>query len=656
MICIRTFISISISALLLLGMILAKTYTLKSPDQNIRISIAVEKDIRYSVFFKGQPVVQESPIALILDNGLSLGHDPKVSDFRTQKIDDKIVPVIKEKRALILDKCNEMEITFKDQFGLFFRAYNDGVAYRFYTLFNDSITVRSEQATFSFAEEDSIYFPFENSMHTSFEKLYDHVAVSDITSDQMGFLPVFIETANGAKIVLTETDLNDYPGMFIHGAEGKKAVLEGKYALYPIKEKQVGDRQLRVIETADYIARTVGKRSFPWRILLITDTDAKIVESDIVYRLSPPLQIKETAWIKPGKVAWDWWNASNLYNVNFQAALNTETYKYYIDFAHQYNLEYIILDEGWSVPADLTAINPDIDLQELIRYGNSKNVGIILWVVWLTLDRQLEQALDQFALWGIKGVKIDFMDRDDQKMVNFYHKIARETAKRKLLVDFHGAYKPSGLRRAYPNVITREGVRGMEYCKWATDESPEYTVTIPFIRMVAGPMDYTPGAMRNVQARNFAAIFERPMSQGTRCHQLAMFVVYESPLQMLADSPSNYLKETDMMKFLEKVPTVWDQTVVPQAKIADYIVVARQSGEAWYAGAMSDWTGQQLNLDLSFLGAGEFKADIYSDGINADRFAEDYTFTQKIVSNKDALEIKMAPGGGWAARFYAVKK
>ena len=646
----KVFYGIFFIGLLIPGLIFAETFNLKSPDGNLKIIIKVNKDIRYAVSFREQPVINESAIAISLDNGLYLGHDPRTIKSKKEEINEKITPVVREKRAQVLNHCNQLDITFEDKFGLLFRAYNDGMAYRFYTNFPDSITIRSEQATFSFSQGDSVYFPFENSMHTSFEKLYDFVAISDITSDQMAFLPVLVQTANDLKVVITETDLTDYPGMFLRGGESSKTTLEGKYALYPLQEKQRGDRQLRITETADYIARTSGKRSFPWRILLITNSDEKIIESDLVYRLSPPVVLKETDWIKPGKVAWDWWNASNLHNVEFKAGLNTETYKYYIDFAHRFNLEYIILDEGWSQPSDLTAINPNIDLRELIRYGKEKNVGLILWVVWLTLDRQLEEALDQFSQWGIKGIKIDFMDRDDQKMVNFYHKIARETAKRHLLVDFHGAYKPAGLRRAYPNVITREGVRGMEYCKWSDDENPEYAVTIPFIRMVAGPMDYTPGAMHNAQQRNFRPVFERPMSQGTRCHQLAMYVVYESPLQMLADSPSNYLEERDVMKFLEKVPTVWDETVVLQAKVADFVIIARRNGDTWYLGAMSDWNERTLNIDLSFLGKQTYSADIYADGVNADRFAEDFTFTQRTLTGTDSLEINMAPGGGWAAR------
>ena len=369
----------------------------------------------------------------------------------------------------------------------------------------------------------------------------------------------------------------------------------------------------------------------------------------MVYKLAKPLQLTDTSWIKPGKVAWDWWNANNVYGVDFRAGINTETYKYYIDFAAKYGLEYIILDEGWYVLGDLMKVVEGMDMEALFRYAKSKNVGIIPWVIWKTLDDQLTEAMDQFEKWGAKGLKVDFMQRDDQWMVNYYDKIAKEGAKRHMLIDFHGSFKPTGLRRAYPNVITREGVRGLENCKWGTAANPEYNVTIPFIRMVAGPMDYTPGAMINAQKRDFQAIFNRPMSLGTRCHQLAMYVVYESPLQMLADSPSNYLKEPECMEFLAKVPTVWDETKVLDAKVADYLLIARKSGSEWYVGAMTDWTGRELTVDFSFLGPGQHSIEIYKDGINADRHGNDYKKETSKVSASDTMKIKLAPGGGWAA-------
>ncbi|NQV32035.1 MAG: glycoside hydrolase family 97 catalytic domain-containing protein, partial [Phycisphaeraceae bacterium] len=368
-----------------------------------------------------------------------------------------------------------------------------------------------------------------------------------------------------------------------------------------------------------------------------------------VYKLSTPCKLKDTAWIKPGKVAWDWWNACNVFGVDFKSGVNTETYKYYIDFASKYGLEYIILDEGWYKLGDLLDVVPEMDMEELFAYARKKKVGIILWVVWKTLEDQLVPALDQFEKWGAKGIKIDFMQRDDQWMVQFYERVAIETAKRHMMVDYHGSYSPKGLRRAYPNVISREGVKGLENCKWSADITPEHCVTLPFTRMVAGPMDFTPGAMINAQEKNYQAVFDRPMSMGTRCQQLAMYVIYESPLQMLSDTPTHYYREPDCMAFLSKVPSVWDETVALDARVADYALMARRSGKTWYVGAMTDGTARELTVDLSFLDKGRYKADIYQDGPNAGRYGQDFKRVKQRVTASDKLTIQLAPGGGWVA-------
>jgi alpha-glucosidase len=412
-----------------------------------------------------------------------------------------------------------------------------------------------------------------------------------------------------------------------------------------------GDRDEEVTDRANYIAKTQGKRSFPWRVLAIASDDRGLIDTDIVYRLASETTLTDTAWIKPGKVAWDWWNANNLYGVPFKAGVNTDTYKYFIDFAAAHGIEYVILDEGWYKLGDLLSVVPEMNLDELAAYAREKKVGLILWVVWKTLDEQMDAALDRFVKWGIKGIKVDFMQREDQWMVRFYERAAREAARRKLLVDFHGAYKPTGLSRTYPNVLTSEGVKGLEHNKWSADASPVNAVTFPFIRMLAGPVDYTPGAMINAARDNsFAQIFNRPMSQGTRCHQLAMYVVLESPLQMLADSPSNYLREPESLEFLSAVPTVWDETRVLDAELGGFILLARRHGKDWYIGAMTNWTARDLDLDLTFLGGGTYHADVYRDGPNADRVGVDYQRETHRVSSTDRLKIHLAPGGGWAAR------
>ncbi|HZI62457.1 MAG TPA: glycoside hydrolase family 97 catalytic domain-containing protein, partial [Pyrinomonadaceae bacterium] len=403
--------------------------------------------------------------------------------------------------------------------------------------------------------------------------------------------------------------------------------------------------------TADYIAETKGTRTFPWRIVGVAENDADLITNDLVYLLAQPSQISDTSWIKPGKVAWDWYNANNIDGVDFKSGINTATYKYYVDFASKHGLEYIILDEGWYKLGDLLQVVPEMNIEELVAYGKQKNVGIILWVVWKTLDDQFEPAFNQFTQWGVKGLKVDFMQRDDQKVMDFYERVCREAAKRKMLVDFHGGIRAATMVRTWPNLLTNEGVRGLEQTKWSKLANPEHNVTLPFSRMLVGPMDYTPGAMVNSgNEKNFAAVFERPMSLGTRCHQLAMYVVYESPLQMLADSPSHYLREPEIMSFLGPVPAVWHETKVLHAKMGDYVVIARRHNQDWYIGAMTDWTGRELDINLSFLHLGRHELDEYKDGVNADRIGSDYRRVKSIVETKTRLRIKLAPGGGWVAR------
>lgn len=589
----------------------AKAVELSSPNGKIHVEIKLGGKIHYSVFFNTEIIIKPSPISLTVNDGLILGENPVLINFEKKCMDEEIYPVVSHKRKVIKDRYNESLLNFEDDYGLIFRVYDDGVAYRFFTEFKEDIKIISEEACFNLARDDSIYIPFEESFLTHSERLYSHLPVSEVASDKFSSLPVLVYNAEGPGIAITEADLDDYPGMYLRGTDGSAPFLRATFPEYPLEEKQTNDRTVEVTRRAGYLAVTKGTRTFPWRVVVIAEEDADLVESDIVFRLGKPLQLKDTKWIKPGKVSWDWWNACNIYGVDFKSGINTETYKYYIDFASENNIEYIILDEGWSDPSDLFNINPEINMNELLQYARQKNVGIILWCVWVTLDKQLKPALDLFEKWDIRGIKVDFMQRDDQKMVNYYLKIAQEAAKRHLLVDFHGSYKPTGLRRAYPNVMTREGVQGLEQNKWCRNVTPEHDVTLPFIRMLAGPMDYTPGAMINEQKTGFHPVYYRPMSQGTRIHQLAMYVVYESPLQMLADSPSNYMREREIMKFLSKVPTVWDETKVLNAKVGDYITVARKSGNEWYIGAMTDWTPRTLQIDLSFLEDGKYVAEIY---------------------------------------------
>ncbi len=630
----------------------AETKSLFSPDKKIEVLIHTVPTLTYEIAVNGKQVLKPSPIAMKIDGRTIPEKNATIKRRSQNSVNKTIKPVIKEKFNTIQDHYNELVIDFKNNYSLIFRAYNDGVAYRFKTNFANNVRVDGETIRYNFPENYEILFPKDKGIFTHQERLYLHKKLKEISSEDMSILPALLKTADGINILITEADLYDYPGFYLRGSADNPYRLDVIFSHYPLKTEAKNDRNVPVTKYADYLAKTAGKRTYPWRVLIITHNDADLLTTTMVYRLAQDVKLKDTSWIKPGKVAWDWWNNWQLINVDFRAGINTETYKYYIDFAAKNNLDYIIMDEGWSDTEDLLKIVPELNMQEVIDYGKQKNVGIILWCVWYTLDKQLQPALDAFEKWGIKGIKVDFMQRDDQPMVNYYWKIAEEAAKRHMLVDFHGAYKPSGLRRAYPNVINREGVLGLEHNKWSKDETPQHDLTIPFTRMVTGPMDFTPGAMINANKKNFRDVFDKPMSQGTRCHQLAMFVIYDAPLQMLADSPTNYMNAPHVMNFLSKVPTTWDDTKVIEAKVSEYIVEARKKNKEWYLGAMTNWTPRQFEISLSFLPKGEYIIDIYQDGINADRNAQDLKNVQKTVTNKDKITIKMAPGGGFAARIY----
>ncbi len=629
--------------------IMAKDYEIKSPDGNLKIKVAVDKDVQYSVYLNDKEIIAPSVISMTLDDGEVYGGKPSVRKIKTRSISDVINPVVQRKYRQIDDVYNETEIEFKGKYSLVLRAYDDGVAYRWTTKKKGEFKVQSELANFNFSKDYSIWFPEEEKVFSHQERLYVYLKLSEITPERFCSTGTLVDMDNGVKVYISESDLVEYPGMFLKGSSDSDFGLVGKYAGYPLELDVRDDRNVPVSKHADYLAKVEGPRAFPWRVMIVTTDDAQLVETEMIYKLATPLQLDDVSWIKPGMVAWDWWNANNIYGVDFKSGVNNDTYKYYIDFASKYGLDYIILDEGWYHLKDVMSVVDEIDIPELVAYGKEKNVDLILWVTWKALDDKLDEALEQFANWGVKGIKVDFMERDDQWMVNYYHRVAKKAAAKHLLVDYHGAYKPTGMRRAYPNVINREGLKGAENDKWSKDMTPEHNVTLPFIRMVAGPMDYTPGAMINATKRNYRVVWDKPMSMGTRCHQLAMYVVYESPLQMLCDNPSNYLKEPDAMKFLSVVPTVWDDTKVLHAKVGEYIAVARQSGDDWYVGAMTNWDARKMDLNFNFLPEGNYEITIWQDGINADRHGSDYKMVTKEIKKGDVLNVELASGGGWAA-------
>lgn len=631
----------------------AQSYQLASPDGSNRINIYLDGNISYTVMRNGQLILDQSPISLTV-NGEQLGVNPRVRRTQTTTVNEVIKPVVKEKFAEITDQYNMLSIAFRGNYSLDFRAYDDGVAYRFRTSYKNDITVDTEEINYRFTADHTTTYPIADDFFTHYERGYTTQAMSRLGRDEMSCLPVMVHLEGVAKAVISEADLYDYPGFYMKHTSGKNS-LHAVFPFYPKALEQPTDRDVKVVERENFLGKTKGTRSFPWRFMVLADNDRELIENTMVYKLSTPLQLKDTDWIRPGKVAWDWYNANNIYGVDFESGINTETYKYYIDFASKYGLEYIILDEGWYDIKTNDLIHPvkDIDMEALAAYGREKNVGLILWVTWKALEDQFEEALAKFSAWDIKGIKVDFMQRDDQWMVRYYEKVAKRAADYKMLVDFHGSYKPSGLRRAYPNVITREGVRGLEQNKWEGQmANPEHNVELPFMRMLTGPMDYTPGAMVNAQKKNYAPIWDRPMSLGTRCHQLAMYVVYESPLQMLADSPSHYLKEEECMEFLSVVPAIWDDTRVLHGRFGQYVAVARRNGDEWYVGAMTNWDQRDLEIDFSFLGDGEFTIELYQDGVNAARYASDYKKITKKVTKDTKETIHLAPGGGWAARIH----
>lgn len=650
---VKSFIlTVSISLLCFLNSSLfADDYNLNSPNNRIRVKISVGDEVKWSVNYLTQKLLIPSPMALTIDGKTIPGKKPEVINASQTRIAEEIDDVIGVKSKKVMNLCNELTLEFSGNYSIVFRVYDNGCAYRFVTNFDSEVKVNSEDVVLNFADDFMIYYPEEDGFISHFERIYLHQMLSVASKEKFCSLPALVDASNGIKIGITDAGLYDYPSMFLIGTGF--SILKGVFPKYVLEAKPAEegpDRNEVITKEADYIASTKGKRSFPWRLLMISENDAQLVENQLPFILSDPLKLDDTDWIKPGKVAWDWWNDRNIYGVDFKSGINTDTYKYYIDFAGRYNIDYIILDEGWSkTSTNILEANPELDLQELIRYGNEKNVGIILWTLWKPLNENLEIVLDKYAQWGVKGIKVDFMQRADQWMVNYHERVSQEAAKRKLLVDFHGAFKPSGLRRPYPNFISNEGVKGLENCKWSKDITPEHDVTLPFTRMLAGPMDYTPGAMTNMNEYDFKIIFSRPMSMGTRCHQLAMYVVYESPLQMLADSPTNYLKEPETTEFISKIPTTWDETKVLDAKTGDYILTARKKENTWYLGAMTDWESRDMTVDLSFLDNGQYKIEIMQDGINSERVGNDYKKVLRDVTKKDKLEIHLASGGGWAA-------
>ncbi len=622
----------------------AENYTVKSPDERILVNVETGTTTTYSVTFNGKTILNPSPLSMTFDNGVVIGRNMKVNDIKHSTEDQILKPVVRQKSDKIRNHYNEMVLS-ADQYKLYFRVYNDGLAYRFHTDFTDSLKVISEEVDYCFPEDYNTLFPEERTILSAQQPLFKPMKLSEIGTDRFCSTPVLIKVDDQARIFISESDLESYPGMFLK-KQGKYE-LAGKFAAYSLEEEKTDDRQIFPTKRADYIARVSGTRNYPWRAMIVAENDANLVTNQLIYKLAPESQ-GDFSWVKPGKIAWDWYNALILTGVDFKCGVNNDTYKYYIDFASKYGIEYVVLDDGWSEAWDVTKTVPEINMEELVAYGKKKNVDLILWVSWAPFREKLDEAFDLFSKWGIKGIKMDFMNRDDQAMVDFYYTVARKAAEHKMLVDFHGAYKPTGWLRTFPNVLSSEGVAGLENHKWGSFVTPEHNVTLPFTRMVAGPMDYTPGAMINFHEKDHKVWFNLPASVGTRCHQLGMYVVYESPLQMLADSPSNYYREEKCMDFLSQVPVVWDETRVLKASVGEYIVVARRSGDTWFIGGMVGKKGQKFDITLDFI-KGNKTLTCWEDGVNVDLQAQDFACRTKKVKQGETITINMYDGGGYVA-------
>lgn len=629
---------------------------ISSPDGKIKVVAEAKENLYYSVYYENRVLLRPSVINMTLADGTTVAGKIAFNKTRTRHNNSVIVSPVPEKRKYIPDVYNELTIRFKQPFSIIFRVYNDGVAYRFVSHVKDSIIIKSETASFQFPGNHLLYYPEvvkrENTdiYHTSFEEPYKIKPLDSVTQNNLSFTPVLVKTNEGINVIITESDLEDYPGMFIIG-NGDQS-LSGHFAPYPLEEKVAEGEfpQAIVTKRADYLAKTKGSRSFPWRVLLIAAADKDLPANDVVYRLASASRVKDVSWITPGKGTDEWIIGVNLFNVPFKSGVNTATYKYYIDFAKRFGFERIMMDAGWSDYKDLMKINPAINMDEIAAYAKEKGIKLSMWTLAMTLSRQLEPALEQFNKWGVDFIMTDFMDRDDQEMVKFYFRIAEACANHKIMIMYHGAFKPAGFNRTWPNAITREGVLGSEYNIWSDKPTPEHNLQLPFIRMTSGPMDYEPGLLDNANAKTFRPIGDKVMSIGTRCHQAAMFVVYESPIQLFSGNPSQGLTEPAFMELIGSIPTTWDTTIVLDGKIGDYIITARKKGNDWFIGAMTDWTARELTVDLSFLDDGIYEATICEDGINADRYASDYQLTNRQLAKAASLTIKMAPGGGYLLR------
>lgn len=639
----------------LLGGAKAQKYILNSPDQKLMAEVELNQGISVKLMKGSEEMVNLTGLSLQANRS-----NPDFTKFQVKKVirnsvNETVKPVIHDKAEIYENHYNEMQIVFKANYSITFRLFNEGLAYRFATSAKDSLTILKENLDIQFSENDSLRFQPSKSFNSSYETPYEFRKISALENGNLCHLPALVEKQNGSFVMITEADLYHYPGLWLMGTG--KAALKTTNPPFPKKYNYSGNiyGHGQIAEKEDFIARVAGTRTFPWRIFAVAEKEAGLISNNMVYLLASPTELQDVSWIKSGVVMFDWWGKSNIYGVDFKAGVNTETAKYYIDFCAAHGFRYFLFDDGWCPKDDLLHEVPGLNMAEVTAFAKSKGVDVMLWVIWHAVQNQWDQAFDQFEKWGIKGIKMDFMNRDDQPMVEFYEAVARKAAEKKMVVNFHGAYKPCGLSRKYPNVLTREALIEFEYNGWTNSDNPEHHNLLPYIRMFTGPMDYIPATMRNSTKDNFRPYGDYPMGQGTRAHAMALFVILSSPMEMLPDSPSDYYREKECTQFLTKIPVEWDETRLLEGKISKYTVLARRSGEIWFVGAITNQNERTLEISTDFLKSGKYHIEMIQDGVNANTRAEDYKKTEKNFSSGEILKLKLAAGGGWVARITPIK-
>ena len=656
--------------------------TLKSPNGDLQITVATVRaaspaadgQLAYAVSFRGKPVVEWSSLGLALEDAPALGPGTAIESSRTSS-EDATWTAVQGKANPIRNHYNAVTVRALEpgpngrRLDVEARAYDDGVAFRYVVPEQPNLRalrVTNEATEFRFAKDARTFSLISRGFQTSNEDPYHELALSGLHPEYLVNLPLLLELPGTAWVGLTEADLEDYPNLFVTGLGGR--VLGARLSVRVEDINTSADTAPSFDPRADATkVSAIGQAPMrsSWRVFMIGDQPGRLVESNMVANLNPPSAIGDASWVRPGKTPWDWWNGSQAKGVA-NPGKNNETMKYYIDFSARNKFEFMLIDAGWALrqPAtaggrrgavDLTRSIPAIDIPMLVEYARSKGVRLWLWAHFRDMNEQMDAAYAQFEKWGIAGVKIDYLDRSDQWMVNWYRTAAQKAAAHHLMLDFHGAFKPDGMQRTFPNVMTREGVMGAEYNKWSAEATPAHNVTLAFTRMLAGPMDYTPGGFDNVTREAFAPRNRAPMVMGTRAHHTALFVVFESALQMVSDSPDAYTgtKEID---FIKAVPSTWDETRVLDGVPPQFVTVARRKGNEWFVGGITNWDAREIAVPLGFLGSGAYDAEIYADGPNAAKEPKDSTFKRRRVNAKTVLRLRLAPGGGCALRLVPVRR